>query len=376
MDLYEKLIKPPIRELVRIKDTFDDRREYLRLDKKERLFEFDPVLFKKFKESIQFEDISAYYELGPTYRQLSAYLNVPVKQLFLTAGSDLAIKSVFEAALGKGDRIIMHSPSYAMLRVYAKMFGVRYTMVSVKEEDWSINYEKMLAKVDGKTKMVAIENPNGFVGTKLDEDQIEYMASQLHKKGILLLIDEAYYYIENSRSNTHFLIKKYPNVLITQTFSKAHGLAGVRFGCLIGSPRMIGYISRVKPMHEVNSMSARTAEWIMSHPKLLTDNQRAIAEGKKYLVNALMLANIPVKDTHANFVMIYLPEEGRTKNITKKLMKHKILIRRPFEESFLKGWALVCVGSPADARQFFKALTEILPTLNPVIHNTRRTIRQ
>jgi histidinol-phosphate aminotransferase len=359
MNLIEKVIKPEIKNLVRIKDTMDDRFEYLRLDKNERLLPFYKKLFDYFKTNIKSEDLSGYYELGPIYRQLANYLGINENQVLLTAGSDLAIKSVFEACVEKGDNVVLHLPSYGMYRVYAKMFGSEARAVPIKE-DYTINIIEMLNRVDERTKIFALENPNGFISTIPSLDQIEYCAKELNKRNVVLLIDEAYIYVEKKKTETIPLIDKYPNVVITQTFSKAHGLAGVRVGFLMGHSDIMEYISRVRPMHEIGSLPAIATKWMLDNPLLLDEFQESIKESKAYLKFELEKINIAYKDTHANFMLLYFPNEGRTANLAQKLRERKILVRRPFEESFLKGWSRVCVGSLDDSRIFIKTLRSLL----------------
>ena len=356
---FKKIVKPNIRKLNRIKDTFDDRFDYLRLDKNERLLSFNKIVFKKFISDIKDHDLSGYHELGNLYKLLASYLGVNVNEILLSAGSDLGIKSVYEACIDDGDHIICHSPSYAMYRVYANMFGAETTLVPV-EEDWSLDFEKIYKSIKSTTKLVAIENPNGFIGTKPKKDDVHSLIKYLHNKNILLLIDEAYIYVHKKKSDYIELINQYNNVIIAQTFSKGHGLAGCRFGYIISNPKLIDYISRVRPMHEVGSLAAKAAMWIIDNPKLLSEMQVDISENKKYLLKSINDLKLIARDTHANFLMIYLPNEGKTKNIVQKLKENKILIRRPFDESFLKGWSRVAVGSRSDSEIFIKYLQKAL----------------
>ena len=242
-----------------------------------------------------------------------------------------------------------------MYHVYANMFGANVKPVPLND-DWSVNQNAMLDLVDDSTKLFVLENPNGFVGTKPSLESIESCSSNLYKYNALLLVDEAYYYIENVKSETHELIKKCPNLIIAQTLSKGHGLAGVRVGYLIGDEKLIDFISRVRPMHEVSSLSSLAAQWILDHPEILLSYQKEIRDSKNYLMEELLKLNVSYRDTHANFILIFLPNEGRTAEVQKKLMKDMILIRRPFEESYLKGWSRVCVGALDDSRRFIKGL--------------------
>ena len=360
MRLIDKVIKPEIKTLKRIKDTFNDRYEYLRLDKNERLLPFNDVVFQEFLSALKQVELSGYPELGNIYRKLANYLEVSEEQIMLASGSDLAIKSIFDACIGIGDNIILHAPCYAMYRIYAEMFGAEPRMVPI-QDNWTVNHESMLKQVNKKTKFVALENPNGFIGSQPQFKIIEKCAEELLDKSTLLVIDEAYYYIENTTSQTIKLIEKYPNVIISQTFSKGHGLAGARIGYIIGNTEMIEHISRVRPMHEISGLTAIATDWILKNPKLLKEYQIEISNSKIYLKKRLDKINIKYRDTHANFMLLYLPDKGKTKDITNKLRRyHNILIRRPFEELQMKGWSRVCIGSVSDSQRFISALNDIL----------------
>ena len=95
---------------------------------------------------------------------------------------------------------------------------------------------------------------------------------------------------------------------------------------------------------------------LLDNVNLIEDYQMSIAESKKYLFKSLDYLQVPCRDTHANFILLYMPNKGLTSNITQRLYKHGILIRRPFEEQELEGWVRVCVGDKNDSKQFIEAL--------------------
>lgn len=359
MELIERMVKREIKALQRVKDTMDDRFEYLRLDKNERLLPFTEMQLMDFIRRITSDELSGYGELGAAYRKLAHYLDVREDQLLLASGSDLAIKSIYEACVERDDVLVLHSPCYAMYRVYSNMFGACVKLVPVMD-DWSMDTEKMLRMVDSKTKLMVLENPNGFLGTEPKLSEIEYCASELYKNNTILLVDEAYLYIEHKGSEVIRMIEHYPNLIVSQSFSKGHGLAGIRIGYLVGNEKLIEYISRVKPMHEITNLSALALEWVLDHAEILEEYQKTIEVSKEYLRAKASLLGIAYRDTHTNFMLYYFPNEGRTRNITKRLKEKGILIRRPFEESYLKGWSRVCVGSIDDSMVFMEALEQSL----------------
>ena len=355
MDFYKKIIKPEIRSLVRIKDTFDERFEYLRLDKNERLHPFNEELFLEFKESIRPEHLSGYFELGSTYKRLSEFVGVKPEQLFLGAGSDLALKSVYEACVGRGDGVILPWPCYAMNTVYANMFGAEMKLVGINES-WHFDIGQMLSKVDDDTKILLLENPNGVAGTKPTKDEIHECARFLLKRGVILLVDEAYLYIESNRSHTCEIIEEYPNVIIAQSFSKAPGLAGLRVGYLVGEAKLIQYISHVRPMHEISSLSALAVGWVLDHVQLIEEYRRGLLDSKAYLKENFAAIGVEYRDTHANFILGFLPDEGRSRGMTVKLKKAKILAKGPFEHRGLRGWMRFTVGTRADSERLVEAI--------------------
>ena len=142
-----------------------------------------------------------------------------------------------------------------------------------------------------------------------DANQIEKFAKNLLTKNIILLIDEAYFYVENDCFNKKNLLKKYPNVIISQTFSKGHGLAGLRFGYLISNTKLMYYLKKVRPMHEISSLSAKAANWIFKRPYLHSEFQKSVKESKKYLIKELLALKIKHKMTTANFFLIYAPNQ-------------------------------------------------------------------
>ena len=355
----DHLVKQSIRTLVRQKSTFADRNSYLRLDKNERLLEFDPKLFEEFKRDLTSNDFSAYHEISPLKEKLAGYLNVDQNQVFLAAGSDLAIKAIFEVFVENGDNVVLHAPCYAMYRVYADMFGAEQRVVSVNAQ-WEIDFDEMYSAIDTNTKVLFVENPNGFIGTKPTQSQLRQCANSLLERNVLFVIDEAYFYIENRISLANALIAEFPNVIVSQTLSKGHGLAGARVGFLIGHNNIISNLEKVSPMYEISSLSARAATWVLDNEQLLSEYQHTIIESKNYHKDKLADLDVPYKDTHANFMVLYLPDEGRSRNLQLELQKRKIIIRRPFEESLLTGWIRICVGTLDDSKIFCDQLTEII----------------
>ena len=131
-------------------------------------------------------------------------------------------------------------------------------------------------------------------------------------------------------------------------------------GYLIGSTEIIEQIARVRPLHEITSLTARAAEWVLENPGILSKNQNLIKESKKYLIEKLKKIGIPIKNTNTNFILLYLPNEGKTAGIAEQFKLNRILVKNPFDKGSQKGWIRVTIGTLEDSERFIKVLKEIL----------------
>ncbi len=360
MTLIERVIKPQIRGLTRLADSAPDRFDYLRLDKNERLLEFAGAALRDLQARLISQAWTGYPELAPLYDRLAAYLGVAPPQLYLTSGSDLAIRAIYEAAVGPGDEVVLHLPSYAMYRVYTAMTGAVARSVPLRAETWQVDWDGMLAQVGPRTKLLAVEYPNGFLGTVPAAADLARAARCLCERNVLLVIDGAYYYVEHSANDLRQLVADWPNVLLVQTFSKAHGLAGARLGYVVGRAELVQEVAKTRPMHELTGPTAVATHWLLDHPELLTAYQQEVAASKQVLREGMARLGVDWRDTAANFVLLFLPDHGRTANLTARLKQRGILIRRPFTEPWLAGWCRVTVGTCADSRRLTAAITDAL----------------
>ncbi|MGI5308212.1 pyridoxal phosphate-dependent aminotransferase [Rheinheimera sp. WS51] len=347
------------REILRA--YLDDRTSYLMLDKNENLHPMSDEQFEVFKSTLTPEKICQYPVLDGLYKKIAKLTGVKEEQVYIGHGSDVVIKSIFDACIEKGDHIVLHQPCYFQFENYAKYAGCDYTSVPV-DTDWKPDVETMLAAVTDKTKMMVIEDPSGFVGTRLSHDDMALLARRLYEKNVLLLIDEAYLYVLHNTSENLDLINQYENVIITHTMSKAHALAGARVGYMLGNAEIIDMISRVRPLYEISALSAWAAEWQLDHPEQLANFQKTIADCKKYLISEFEQLDIQYKDSCGNFVLIKLTNEND--HIVEAMFKELgILIRRPFVENQLVGWYRISITGMEESKQFAEALKIVVSHL-------------
>jgi histidinol-phosphate aminotransferase len=266
----------------------------------------------------------------------------------LTAGSDLAIKSVIQSLIEKDDEVVTFEPGYAMTEVYTKMFGGK--TISLKyNKNFNVNYQKIISNLSNKTKLVVIENPSGFTGQMPDRASILKLLKLLNKKNIFLLVDEAYIFLNQIKYSFFNKIGEYSNLIISWSFSKAHGLAGMRAGCIISCEDNMKYIKNTRPLHEITSLTSNFLKLIISKDYILEDYKRKLNETKKFIFQSLDEINIRYLDTKTNFFLIYIeePEDFRL-----FLFNKGILVRRSFKLKGLNNWIRICIP-PYKKRRFF-----------------------
>lgn len=334
--------------LNRVDDFFDDRLKYLRLEKNERLEPFPKRFLENFFRTLNSEDLSAYAELGTTYALLSKKFKMSNNNFLLTSGSDLAIKSVIQSLIKKGDEVISIKPGYAMTEIYTKMFGGKVINISLSNS-FDINFKKIVSKLSLKTKLVVIENPSGFTGQMPLRSAILKLIKLLNKKNIFILIDEAYIFINKIKFSFYKKVNTFDNLIVCWSFSKAHGLAGMRAGCVISSEENMNIIKNTRPLHEITSLTSNFLKLVISKDKILEDYLKKLNNTKMYIFESLNKLNIKYLNTKTNFFLIYAED---SENLRLFFYKRGILVRRGFHTETLNNWIRICVP-PYSKRNFF-----------------------
>ncbi|MFH1641474.1 MAG: histidinol-phosphate transaminase, partial [Nanoarchaeota archaeon] len=209
-----------------------------------------------------------------------------------------------------------------------------------------------------RPRLICLANPNSPTGTIILPHNLEQIIKTAHKYSTVILVDEAYYlYYPKSVVR---LINKYPNLVITRTFSKAYGLASGRVGYAVGNRELITMLYKVRPMYEVNAIGAKIVELLLSHPEITNRNIALTIEGKKYLEDALDKMELFYFKSYANFVLIEVGSFEKSSEIVQKMKKRKILIKGSFSHRYLKNCIRVTIGSAKQMRIFLRELKDIL----------------
>lgn len=344
-------LKTGLYDLVRIRDSYEDRSNMFRMDRNERTWPVPESILDEIQKNINSDILTNYTEIESTYDRLARYLGVGYGQLYLHSGSDLVIKSIFEAFVDKGDRILMQNPSYAMYGVYARMYGADF---EVQDFDATLrfNLDDYCTRVeDSSPKMVVLENPGGYFGNSFSHEAIEKLIVAASKCDTLVIVDEAYIdYIPES--SVIDLVNKYDNLIVVRTFSKAWGLAGLRAGYAVSSDLLISDLFRVRPMHELTSFTAMVVETMLDHADGMEAYVDEVKHVRDYFNCELEKLQIRYVKSDAHFVTACIGERTNADVFREEALKHRFYVRRPFAQKEFDQWIRIGLLPMSEMEEF------------------------
>ncbi len=328
-----------------------------RLDRNERNEPFSDKFIDRIRKKITGELFMVYPEMDAVYEKIALWLKIDSAKLMLQSGSEQAIKSIFEAFINPGDKVLLHFPGFAMYEVYCGMFqakAIKQNYDSNLNFDWDL-YTKQISK---DIRMVVVESPNGFLGTAPSLKQIRAIADKASAEGAIALVDEAYFHFHDE--TVIDWVDRYDNLIISRTFSKAFGLAGLRAGYLISQASNIVSLKKVRPAYEMTAVTALLVCELIDNIEEVDSYTTATKRNLAGLRAGLLKLGIATSDSKANFVAARLGKAAIHNELRKSLGDKNILIRRPFREESLKEWVRISAAPPKIQKTLLEELSAIL----------------
>ena len=285
---------------------------------------------------------------------LAKRLKVGQDQLIFGNGSDEIIVLAVKAFVGKGDEVIIAKPSFLIYDIAARLAGAKVHAVPLKNFYYDV--EGMKARISKRTKIIFVGNPDNPGGTYLDKAQLEGLIKAA-PKDTLIFIDEAYFEYVQARDYPSgvALVAKYPNVVVTRTFSKMYGLAGLRVGYGIGRPQVIDILNRLREPFNVNSIAQAAAVAVLEDRTHYSKIARAMEAQRQYLYRSLAGLGVRYVESFTNFILLHVG--GDSRKVANALLKKGVIIR-DMSVWGLKGYIRVSIGTAAENRRFIKTLKE------------------
>lgn len=294
-------------------------------------------------------------------KALAAHLSVEAgaitpDHLTLGNGSNEILELAARTFVTPADEVVFSEHAFAVYPIVTQAVGARAIVTPARS--YGHDLHTMRAAVTERTRLVFIANPNNPTGTWVGSDALAGFLTSLPKH-VLVLIDEAYYeYVdEPDYPNGATWVERFPNLIVTRTFSKIHGLAGLRLGYGVSHPEVAGLFNRVRQPFNVNSLALAAAEAALGDEGHVARSRRVNQAGLRQLedtCDALGLSYIP---SVANFLCIALPRPGS--DVYAGLLREGV-ITRPIAGYGLPEHLRVTVGTEAQNARFAAALTRVL----------------
>jgi|TARA_B110000908_G_C10243143_1_gene447200 histidinol-phosphate aminotransferase len=292
-----------------------------------------------------------HYELKTV---LSKIKNVQESQIVFGNGMDeildLIVRVFCDPSL---DQIITLPPTYGMYNVIASTNNVENIEVPLNS-DFSINVQKVLSKASEKTKIIFLCSPNNPTGNSFKYCDVLKLINEFD--GIIVL-DEAYIDFSSNNSLTE-LINEHDNLIITQTLSKAYGMAGLRLGMGLSNKKIIDYINKIKPPYNINSLSEKKVLSELKNIQSVKKNIMIVLNEKLKLQTALVNLCFVEKvfNSDANFLLVKVDD---VKLRCTQLLKNGIIVRDRSNDFLCENCLRITVGTPAQNRFLIKTLITI-----------------
>ncbi|AAZ96905.1 histidinol-phosphate aminotransferase [Thiobacillus denitrificans ATCC 25259] len=287
--------------------------------------------------------------------KLSARLGVDAAQIVLGNGSNDVLDMVARAYLAPGTSAVYAQYAFAVYPIATHTVGAHG--IAVAARDFGHDLERMRAAIRDDTRVVWIANPNNPTGTFLPWNEIEAFLETVPPR-VLVVLDEAYgeYLAPASRCDTAAWVVRFPNLLISRTFSKAYGLAGLRVGYGIGHADVVDLLNRVRHPFNVNASALAAAEAALDDDAFLARSYALNAAGMQQLLGGLAALDIETVPSKGNFVLARVGDAAR---INTELLKRGVIVR-PVAAYGLPEFLRVSVGLAGQNARFLDALGEVL----------------
>ncbi len=343
----ESKLPPPVPALIdlnRVHEPGSETRTYVGLDRNERLAPLPDWFIESTRQLLESALLTRYPVQDRLHRQLADELRLSEEQLLLTAGSDAAIKALYQAYIRPGDAVVILDPSYAMYSVYAQMFQAEVVSISF-DRSLAIDTKSLINSIVPGVRIVMLANPNQPTGTLLDENILHELLERAADVGALMAVDEAYYPF--TRMTALPLVNQHPHLLVVRTFSKAAGLAGLRIAFVAGHADVVVNLYKVRSANDVNSFAIICASQILKYPQIINDYVAEVQAGAQLLAERGRTLGLTPLPTHSNFMLIRVVNRCQPAQLVDRLRSHGYLVKGPFTASCLADCIRVTLGPPA-----------------------------
>jgi histidinol-phosphate aminotransferase len=289
---------------------------------------------------------------------LAAIHHVDASQITVGNGSNDILELIARAFVGADNEVLFSEHAFAVYPIITQAVGA--TAVVVPAKDWGHDLKAMAGAVTDRTKVIFVANPNNPTGTCLAGDELKSFIESV-PENVLVVIDEAYFeyaqdLFEGYNSASEWL-HEFPNLIVTRTFSKAYGLAGLRIGYGVSSAEVSDFLNRVRQPFNVNSMAMAGALAALNDKSHLDNSLRINREGLAQYEAAFELMELDWIPTAGNFISVDLKRDGR--DVFNLLLREGV-IARPVDNYGMPSFLRITIGTNDENTRCIEALGKVL----------------
>jgi histidinol-phosphate aminotransferase len=329
----------------------EGRTDKLRLDFNENPIGCSPAV-RRALARLSAATISSYPEQETVRRKAARHFGVRPEELLLTNGTDEALSLVVNTFVESGDRVLFVEPTYAMYRFYAELAGTRIVAPRYTAK-MEFPWKDVLAALRSGPSVFFLPNPNSPTGNLLSLAELRRILRAARRT--MVVIDEAYF--EFSGVTVIPWIRRYPNLIVTRTFSKTAGLAGLRLGCLFVHRELAASMRKAQSPYPVNVPALAAAEAAMRDRGFITRTVREVRRGCAELERGLARLGVRSFPSAGNFLLVHFG--ARAKQIVAALERKGILVRDRSNDFAGEGYVRITLGTLAQMRRLLRELKRV-----------------
>lgn len=329
----------------------ENRGGKLRLDMNESMTGCSPKVLAALRR-LASSDIAMYPEKENAAKRISHFFGFSAKELVVTNGIDDGLRLLADVFIERGRTVLLVEPTFPMYRFHAEQRDARIQTL-FSDEAMRLPLDRVLLALKSAPSVFFLDNPNNPTGALLDKRTLAKILDAATRT--LVVVDEAYF--EFSGVTVLPWIRLRRNLVVTRTFSKAAGLAGLRVGCLFAHREITAVIKRAQTPFPVGVPQLVAAEAALKDPAFTRHAAASITRGREILEKGLRGLGVRVFPSAANFVLADFGARGP--QIIRALAQRGILIRDQSAIIGRRGFARITAGTPAQMKKFLRLLERV-----------------
>lgn len=348
------MIRPrkAVERLKKYRPPLEGRGGKMRLDFNENTVGCAPEVARALRRAINPEMLTRYPEYAEARRTLAKFFGVAPQEMLLANGTDDAINLICDAFVEPGDVLVVPAPTFPVYEFFHNVAGGKAVRVRY-DENFELPVDKILEATNRRARWLALANPNNPTGTTVPQPHLRKILRDA--SDTLVLVDEAYY--DFCGETVIPWIRKYPNLIVTRTFSKAFGLAALRMGFIFAHKETIDALHRAQNPFVVNSLALLSACVAIRHAGHVRRYVKEALRNRRAFCRWLERKGLPYVPSKANFVLTHVGD--RAPEIARRLRAQGILVRDWSYDPKLQGYLRFTIGSKAQTLRLVNELERL-----------------